>query len=275
MTNNQSVLHVALRNRSNRPFLNKSGLNVMTDINKVLDKMKSFVNGVRTGDWRGYTGESIKNVVNIGVGGLVMGPLMVTEALKPYGSTGPLEIHFVSNVDGTTLTDTLSKLNPATTLFVIASKSFCTQETIMNAQSAKQWFLENTPNCCDSIDGYHHITNHHLSNHFVAVTANEEKAVDFGVSRQNVFKCWDWIVDRYSVWSAFGLGVALFVGFEHFEKFLEGAHFIDEHFRNTSLEENVTSKNLIDSYILFQLTSVLDSRYHGCYRYLVQQLLWS
>ena len=223
-TENRSVLHVALRNRSNRPFL-INGLNVMNDVNAVLERMKSFVGLVRSGQWLGYTNLPITDIVNIGIGGSDLGPLMVTEALKPYG--GPLKVHFVSNVDGTHMAEVLKKLNPQTVLFVIASKTFTTQETLMNAMSAKQWFLEHAQDSA------------HVAKHFVALSTNEEKCVAFGIDKNNMFGFWDWVGGRYSLWSAIGMSIALYIGFENFEKLLEGAHFADEHFRTTPLEQNV------------------------------------
>lgn len=225
-TENRSVLHIALRNRGNTPIL-LDGVNVMTEVNAVLDKMKAFVNTVRSGEWKGYTGKSMTDVVNIGIGGSDLGPLMVTEALKPYGNNGPLRVHFVSNVDGTHLAEVLRKVNAETTLFIIASKTFTTQETLMNALSAKQWFVE-------------HAQNHeHVAKHFVALSTNEEKVVEFGIDKRNMFGFWDWVGGRYSLWSAIGLSIALYVGFENFEKLLEGAFIADQHFRTTPLEHNI------------------------------------
>lgn len=225
-TENRSVLHIALRNRANTPIL-LNGVNIMTEVNAVLEKMKAFVNTVRSGSWLGYTGKPMTDVVNIGIGGSDLGPLMVTEALKPYGNDGPLKVHFVSNVDGTHIAEVLRKVCPETTLFVIASKTFTTQETLMNAISAKQWFVE-------------HAQNHeHVAKHFVALSTNEEKVVAFGIDKKNMFGFWDWVGGRYSLWSAIGLTIALYIGFENFEKLLEGAFHVDEHFKNTRLEENI------------------------------------
>jgi len=223
---NRSVLHVALRNRSNKPIV-LNGVNIMSEVNRVLDKMKSFVNTVRSGEWHGYTNKSITDVVNIGIGGSDLGPLMVTEALKPYGNNGPLKVHFVSNVDGTHLAEVLRKVNPETTLFVIASKTFTTQETLMNAISAKQWFVETAQ------------SEEHVAKHFVALSTNEEKVVAFGIDKRNMFEFWDWVGGRYSLWSAIGLSIALYIGFDNFEKLLDGAHFIDNHFQTTPLEKNI------------------------------------
>lgn len=233
-TEDRSVLHVALRNRSNRPVL-LSGVNVMGEVNNVLEKMKKFVFSVRSGEWLGFTNKPMSDVVNIGIGGSDLGPLMVTEALKPYGHDGPLKVHFVSNVDGTHLAETLRKLNPETTLFIIASKTFTTQETLMNAISAKQWFIEHAkdPN--------------HVAKHFVALSTNEEKVTAFGIDKNNMFGFWDWVGGRYSLWSAIGLSIALYIGFENFEKLLEGAHAVDEHFRTAPLENNVISHFILKS----------------------------
>ena len=223
-TENRSVLHIALRNRSSRPII-QNGINIMNDVNRVLEKMKVFCNSVRSGEWRGYTNKPITDVVNIGIGGSDLGPFMVTEALKPFG--GPIRVHFVSNVDGTHIAEVLKKLNAETAMFVIASKTFTTQETIMNALSAKQWFVENAQN------------HEHVAKHFVALSTNEEKVVQFGIDKNNMFEFWDWVGGRYSLWSAIGLTIALYIGFENFEKLLAGAHFADEHFRTAPLEKNV------------------------------------
>jgi glucose-6-phosphate isomerase len=225
-TENRAVLHIALRNRANRPIL-LNGTNVVNEVNAVLDKMKSFVHTVRSGEWKGYTGKSITDVVNIGIGGSDLGPYMVTEALKPYGNDGPLKVHFVSNVDGTHVAEVLRRINPETTLFVIASKTFTTQETLMNALSAKQWFVEHAQN------------QEHVAKHFVALSTNEEKVVAFGIDKRNMFGFWDWVGGRYSLWSAIGLTIALYVGFDNFEKLLDGAFMADEHFRTTPLENNI------------------------------------
>lgn len=225
-TENRSVLHVALRNRSNKAIV-VSGVNVMNEVNKVLDKMKAFTNRVRSGEWLGYSGKRITDIVNIGIGGSDLGPLMVTEALKPYGRDGPLQVHFVSNVDGTHIAEVLRKVNHETVLFVIASKTFTTQETLMNAMSAKQWFVERAQNT------------DHVAKHFVALSTNEEKVVAFGIDKDNMFEFWDWVGGRYSLWSSIGLTIALYIGFDNFESLLSGAHFMDEHFRTAPIEENI------------------------------------
>jgi glucose-6-phosphate isomerase len=225
-TEHRSVLHTALRNRSDKPIV-LDGVNIMSEINAVLNKMKAFCELVRSEQWRGYTNKPVRDVVNIGIGGSDLGPLMVTEALKPYSYSSPIKVHFVSNVDGTHLAEVLRKVNPETTLFVIASKTFTTQETLMNAISAKQWFLEKAQN------------QEHVAKHFVALSTNEEKVVEFGIDKKNMFGFWDWVGGRYSLWSAIGLSIALYIGFENFEKLLQGAYFMDEHFRTTPLEKNI------------------------------------
>uniref|UniRef100_A0A8C9WG49 Glucose-6-phosphate isomerase n=1 Tax=Scleropages formosus TaxID=113540 RepID=A0A8C9WG49_SCLFO len=216
-TEGRAVLHVALRNRSNTPIM-VGGKDVMPEVNKVLEKMKGFCHKVRSGEWKGYTGKSITDVVNIGIGGSDLGPLMVTEALKPYSKGGP-RVWFVSNIDGTHIAKTLAELNAETTLFIIASKTFTTQETITNAESAKEWFLSTAKDviCC-SVDA--------------------PKVKDFGIDTENMFEFWDWVGGRYSLWSAIGLSIALHIGFENFEKLLSGAHWMDNHFRTAPLERN-------------------------------------
>uniref|UniRef100_A0A8C9T4E7 Glucose-6-phosphate isomerase n=1 Tax=Scleropages formosus TaxID=113540 RepID=A0A8C9T4E7_SCLFO len=213
-TEGRAVLHVALRNRSNTPIM-VGGKDVMPEVNKVLEKMKGFCHKVRSGEWKGYTGKSITDVVNIGIGGSDLGPLMVTEALKPYSKGGP-RVWFVSNIDGTHIAKTLAELNAETTLFIIASKTFTTQETITNAESAKEWFLSTAKDviCCSP------------------------KVKDFGIDTENMFEFWDWVGGRYSLWSAIGLSIALHIGFENFEKLLSGAHWMDNHFRTAPLERN-------------------------------------
>uniref|UniRef100_A0A8C1XLN5 Glucose-6-phosphate isomerase n=1 Tax=Cyprinus carpio TaxID=7962 RepID=A0A8C1XLN5_CYPCA len=207
-TEGRAVLHVALRNRSNTP-INVDGKDVMPEVNKVLEKMKAFCHKVRSGEWKGYTGKSITDVVNVGIGGSDLGPLMVTEALKPYSKGGP-RVWFVSNIDGTHIAKTLAELNAETTLFIIASKTFTTQETITNAESAKEWFLQTAKDKCA------------VAKHFVALSTN-------GVS---------WVGGRYSLWSAIGLSIALHIGYENFEKLLAGAHWMDTHFRTAPVDQN-------------------------------------
>lgn len=197
----------------------------MPEVNKVLDKMKSFCQRVRSGDWKGYTGKTITDVINIGIGGSDLGPLMVTEALKPYSSEGP-RVWYVSNIDGTHIAKTLTQLNPESSLFIIASKTFTTQETITNAETAKEWFLQAAKD--PSV----------VAKHFVALSTNTTKVKEFGIDPQNMFEFWDWVGGRYSLWSAIGLSIALHVGFDNFEQLLSGAHWMDQHFRTTPLEKN-------------------------------------
>ena len=223
-TEKRSALHTALRNRSNSPIY-VGDSDVMPGINEVLQKMKYFTNEVRSGRWKGYSGKSITDIVNIGIGGSDLGPLMVTEALKPYG--GNLNVHFVSNVDGTHIAETLKCINPETTLFVIASKTFTTQETLTNAHSAKNWFLESEANEND------------VAKHFVAISTNTSGVEYFGIDPQNMFEFWDWVGGRYSLWSSIGLSIALYIGFEKFEELLSGAHKMDIHFKTAPFEENI------------------------------------
>lgn len=223
-TEGRAVLHTALRNRSNTP-IHVDGKDVMPEVNRVLDKMKAFCHKVRSGEWKGFSGKSITDVVNIGIGGSDLGPLMVTEALKPYSDGGP-NAWFVSNIDGTHMAKTLAQLNPETTLFIIASKTFTTQETITNAESAKEWFLK-TANDASAV-----------AKHFVALSTNGPKVKDFGIDTANMFEFWDWVGGRYSLWSAIGLSIALHVGFDNFEQLLSGAHWMDNHFRSVPLDQN-------------------------------------
>lgn len=223
-TEKRSVLHTALRNRSNTPtYVGDS--DVMPQINEVLQKMKLFTDKVRSGKWKGYSGKSITDVVNIGIGGSDLGPLMVTEALKPYG--GDLNVHFVSNVDGTHIAETLKQINTETTLFVIASKTFTTQETLTNAHSAKDWFLQSEANVED------------VAKHFVSISTNVEGVASFGINTQNMFEFWDWVGGRYSLWSSIGLSIALYIGFDNYEELLSGAHEMDLHFKTAPFEENI------------------------------------
>jgi len=223
-TEKRSVLHIALRNRSNTPVYVDNN-DVMPQINEVLQKMKLFTDDVRSGKWKGYSGKSITDVVNIGIGGSDLGPLMVTETLKPYG--GDLNVHFVSNVDGTHIAETLKYINPETTLFVIASKTFTTQETLTNAHSAKDWFLQSEANEDD------------VAKHFIAISTNAYGVESFGIDTQNMFEFWDWVGGRYSLWSSIGLSIALYIGFEKFEELLSGAHEMDIHFKTAPFEENI------------------------------------
>uniref|UniRef100_A0A3Q4MIC6 Glucose-6-phosphate isomerase n=1 Tax=Neolamprologus brichardi TaxID=32507 RepID=A0A3Q4MIC6_NEOBR len=220
-TEGRAVLHVALRNRSNTPIM-VDGKDVMPDVNKVLEKMKGFCHKVRSGEWKGYTGKAITDVVNVGIGGSDLGPLMVTEALKPYSKDGP-RVWFVSNIDGTHIAKTLAQLNPETTLFIIASKTFTTQETITNAESAKAWFLEHAKDKAA------------VAKHFVALSTNGPKVKDFGIDTENMFEFWDWVGGRFSLWSAIGMAIALHIGMysKHTHTF-QG----DKHFRTAPLDKN-------------------------------------
>ncbi|MGA3245030.1 MAG: glucose-6-phosphate isomerase [Bacteroidota bacterium] len=224
-TEHRSVLHVALRNRSNTPIL-VDGTDVMPSVNKVLQHMREFSESVRNGLWTGYTGQPITDVVNIGIGGSDLGPVMVTEALKPYGHQR-LSVHFVSNVDGTHIAETVKKLDPERTLFIIASKTFTTQETIVNAQSARKWFLDHAKDSSA------------VAKHFVALSTNAKAVSAFGIDTKNMFEFWDWVGGRYSLWSAIGLSIALSIGMNNFEELLSGAHEMDVHFRNAPYEKNI------------------------------------
>ena len=224
-TENRAVLHVALRNRSNRP-IHVDGEDVMPKVNAVLEQMRQFSESVRGGKWLGYTGQRITDVVNIGIGGSDLGPVMVTEALKPYAKAD-LNVHFVSNIDGTQLLETINKLNPETTLFIVASKTFTTQETITNARSAREWLLQTM------------VDEQAVARHFVALSTNAEEVKRFGIDTHNMFEFWDWVGGRYSLWSAIGLSIAVYIGMDNFEALLTGAHEMDEHFRGTPLEKNI------------------------------------
>lgn len=222
-TEGRSVLHIALRNRSNTPVL-VDGVDVMPEVNKVLDQMKKFSDSVINGSWKGFTGKSIKNLVNIGIGGSDLGPYMVTEALRPYWAG--VTPHFVSNVDGTHISETLKKLDPETTLFIIASKTFTTQETMTNAESARAWFLEKTGGKGE------------VAKHFVAVSTNSKEVTKFGIAPENMFVFWDWVGGRYSLWSSIGLSISCTIGYDNFVQLLEGAHAMDNHFRSQSFDKN-------------------------------------
>ncbi len=224
-TEERAVLHIALRNRSNRPIL-VDGTDVMPDVNRVLAKMRDFSAAVRSGAWRGYTGEPIRDVVNIGIGGSDLGPKMVVRALTPYVKPD-LRFHFVSNVDGTDIAETLKRVEPATTLFLVASKTFTTQETMANAGTARAWFLDTARD------------ERAIAKHFVALSTNTAAVANFGIDPQNMFEFWDWVGGRYSLWSAIGLSIAIAVGFAHFEDLLAGAHDVDEHFRTAPFERNI------------------------------------
>ncbi len=224
-TENRAVLHVALRNRSNDPIY-VDGQDVMPEVNQVLVKMRRFSEAVRSGGWKGYTGQVITDLVNIGIGGSDLGPKMVCEALKPYARPD-LHVHFVSNVDSTDLVETLKKLDPETTLFLVASKTFTTQETMTNAHSARQWFLASARDETA------------IARHFAAMSTNTEMVSKFGINTRNMFEFWDWVGGRYSLWSAIGLSIALYLGMDRFEELLSGAHKVDRHFRTTPFEENI------------------------------------
>lgn len=224
-TENRAVLHVALRNRHNRPVM-INGQDVMPEVNAVLAQMKTFSNSVSSGNWRGYSGKKIETIVNIGIGGSDLGPRMVTECLKPYARPD-LSVHFISNIDGTHITETLKPLNPETSLFLIASKTFTTQETMTNAESARQWFLSQAGD------------ETHIARHFAAISTNQPAVEKFGIHPDNMFRFWDWVGGRYSLWSAIGLPIACAIGFENFEALLAGAHDMDQHFRSARFEENI------------------------------------
>ncbi len=223
-TEGRAVLHVALRNRSNRP-ISVDGRDVMPRVNRVLAHMREFSERVRGGAWKGYTGKAITDIVNIGIGGSDLGPVMATEALKPYA--GHIRPHFVSNIDGTHLSETLKTLSPETTLFIVSSKTFTTQETLTNAHSARTWFLTAAED------------HRAIAKHFVAVSTNAEEVKKFGIDTRNMFEFWDWVGGRYSLWSAIGLSIALTIGMDNFEALLAGAHEMDEHFRSAPPEQNL------------------------------------
>jgi glucose-6-phosphate isomerase len=218
----RAVLHVALRNFDDFK-IQEEGVN---EVDGVLAHIKEFTEAVRSGAWKGYTGKAIDTIVNIGIGGSDLGPVMVTEALKPYAKRD-LKAHFVSNIDGTHIAETLRECNPETTLFIIASKTFTTQETITNAESAKLWFLKTAKDQA------------HVAKHFVALSTNTKAVTAFGISESNMFQFWDWVGGRYSLWSAIGLSIALVIGYENFEALLKGAHGMDKHFKETPLENNL------------------------------------
>ncbi|MDA0119311.1 glucose-6-phosphate isomerase [Vibrio sp. T11.5] len=239
-TEGRAVLHTALRNRSNTPVM-VDGEDVMPAVNAVLEKMKSFTERVIGGEWKGYTGKAITDVVNIGIGGSDLGPYMVTEALAPY--TNHLNLHFVSNVDGTHIVETLKKVNPETTLFLVASKTFTTQETMTNAHSARDWFLESAGDEA------------HVAKHFAALSTNAPAVSEFGIDTDNMFEFWDWVGGRYSLWSAIGLSIALAVGYDNFVELLDGAHEMDNHFASADLESNIP--------VILALVGLWYNNFHG------------
>lgn len=224
-TEDRAVLHVALRNRANKP-IDVDGVNVAPGVDSVLQHMREFSDAIRSGEWKGYTGKAITDVVNIGIGGSDLGPVMVTETLKPYAQTG-LNVHFVSNIDGTHIAEALKSVNAETTLFLVASKTFTTAETCTNANTAKNWFLS------------HAKDPKHIAKHFAALSTNAEEVSKFGIDTKNMFGFESWVGGRYSVWSAIGLSVAIYIGFDNFDAFLKGAEAVDNHFRETPLEENI------------------------------------
>jgi glucose-6-phosphate isomerase len=240
-TEGRPVLHVALRNRSNTP-ITVNGQNVMPDVNRVLDQMKNFSTRLLSGEWKGYSGKSITDIVNIGIGGSDLGPYMVTEALRPYWKN--IKPHFVSNVDGTHIAETLKDLNPDTTLFIIASKTFTTQETMTNAESARKWLLDKTGGKGD------------VAKHFVAVSTNQAEVTKFGIAPENMFVFWDWVGGRYSLWSSIGLSIACTIGFENFESLLDGAHAMDKHFRDEPFEKNIP--------VILALIGIWYNNFFGC-----------
>lgn len=224
-TEGRAVLHTALRNFSGKPVFT-DGKDVMPEVQAVQQQMKNFCSNIHSGGWKGYTGKKIKYIVNIGIGGSDLGPVMVTEALKPYWVEG-IQTYFVSNVDGTNIVETLKKVTAEETLFLIASKTFTTQETMTNANTAREWFLQHAR---DEV---------HIAQHFAALSTNEKEVVKFGIAPENMFVFWDWVGGRYSLWSAIGLSIALTIGYENFEQLLRGGHDTDEHFRNAPLEKNI------------------------------------
>lgn len=224
VTEGRQVLHTALRKPVGQEVL-VDGEDIMPKVHAVKAQMKAFCEKIHSGEWKGFTGKAITDIVNIGIGGSDLGPVMVTEALKAYKTH--LDVHFVSNVDGTHIAETLKKVNPETTLFLIASKTFTTQETMANAHSAKQWFLS------------HGASQEDVAKHFAALSTNEKGVAEFGIDTRNMFEFWDWVGGRYSLWSAIGLSIALAVGYDNFEELLQGAHEADEHFKSSPFEENI------------------------------------
>ena len=241
-TENRAVLHTALRNFSGRPVIT-DGVDVMPLVKKVQDQMRTFCKRVHTGEWKGYTGKKIRFIVNIGIGGSDLGPVMVTEALKPYWIEG-IQTYFVSNVDGTHIAETLKKVTPEETLFLIASKTFTTQETMTNAHTARNWFLQKAKN------------EKFVANHFAALSTNEKEVVKFGIDKQNMFEFWDWVGGRYSLWSAIGLSIALTIGYDHFESLLKGAYATDQHFQQAEPDKNIP--------IIMALVGIWYVNFFGC-----------
>jgi glucose-6-phosphate isomerase len=245
-TEKRAVYHVALRNVKNEA-MQVDGKSVVEEVNEVLEHMKEFSEQVRSGEWKGYTGKPINTIINVGIGGSDLGPVMVTEALKPYGKKG-MKLHFVSNIDGTHIAEALEDSDPETTLFLIASKTFTTAETTTNATTAKKWFLK-------------HGAEADVAKHFVALSTNAKEVGAFGIDTKNMFGFNDWVGGRYSVWSAIGLSVALYIGYDNFHQFLAGAQAMDHHFRTTPLEENIP--------VIGGLLSVWYSDFFGAQTHLV------
>ncbi|TLU82542.1 MAG: glucose-6-phosphate isomerase [Chlorobium sp.] len=241
-TEHRAVLHTALR-KPQGYSLQIDALDLSSEVADVLAQMKDCCERIISGAWRGYTGKRMTDVVNIGIGGSDLGPCMVTEALRPFAH-GQLQVHFVSNIDGTHISETLKKLNSETTLFIVASKTFTTQETLTNAMTARAWFLS------------HAGDESHIAKHFVAVSTNRAKVVEFGIDEANMFRFWDWVGGRYSLWSSIGLSIALFLGFDHFQELLNGAYAIDEHFLNEPLERNIP--------VLLALLGIWYNNFFGC-----------
>lgn len=224
-TEQRSVFHIALRSPEDE-VMKIGGINVVPEVHTELDKMEDFVHKIHSGEWRGYSGKKIERVINIGIGGSDLGPYLATQSLRPYW-LGHVELHFVSNLDGAQLALTLEKMDPETTLFIIASKSFATLETIYEAQTAREWFLETA------------IEHEHIQHHFVAISSNIEKATEFGIAPDNIFTMWDWVGGRYSLWSSIGLSTALAIGMDNFRQILAGAHWMDKHFFETDFRHNM------------------------------------
>ena len=246
-TEQRSVLHTALRSKPNQQII-AEGANIVPEVQQTLAKMAGFVESVQSGQWKGYTDKAITDVVSIGIGGSFLGPKIVSQALRPYWQAG-LNCHFVANVDATSICEKLKGLNAETTLFVMSSKSFGTQETLTNTLSAKEWFLAQGASQQD------------IAKHFVAVTSNVAKATEFGMDANNIFPMWDWVGGRYSLWSAIGLPIALLVGMDNFKALLDGAHQMDEHFAHTPLEQNMP--------VIMAMLSVLYGNFHGAQSHVI------
>ena len=242
VTEQRAVLHVALRNRSNTPIV-VDGKDVMPDVNAVLAKMRSFTDRLRSGDWKGHTGKTITDIVNIGIGGSDLGPVMAVEALRPYCKEG-MRAHFVSNIDGTHMAETLKRVDPSQTLFIVASKTFTTQETITNAKTARSWLL--------SKPGFDQSA---VAKHFIALSTNEKEVAGFGIDTANMFGFWDWVGGRYSLWSAIGMPIACMVGMDNFEEMLAGGHEMDNHFRTAPLEKNLP--------VILGMLGIWYANFHG------------